>query len=126
VIFSMRQSVLNAVWGGLVPIARSIGRWSVDDDDLLRFMCSYPLSRALRSSRSRSAPWAGLTTAAIAHVFLVPEATMAQRIGRAKQLIKKLGADFCMPTAEHDEPLAAVLHAELDYAHHPVRISSAR
>jgi predicted RNA polymerase sigma factor len=54
---------------------------------------------------------AGLTTAEIAHAFLVPEATMAQRISRAKQLIKKSGVGFQMPSpSERDERLEAVLH----------------
>ena len=36
----------------------------------------------------------GLTTAEIANAFLVPEATMAQRISRAKQSIKASGVPF--------------------------------
>jgi predicted RNA polymerase sigma factor len=53
----------------------------------------------------------GLTTAQIARAFLVPEATMAQRVSRAKQRIKAAGAVFG-PPAEHerDARLAAVLH----------------
>jgi predicted RNA polymerase sigma factor len=39
----------------------------------------------------------GLTTAEIARAFLVPEATMAQRISRAKQSIKAAGATFRLP-----------------------------
>ena len=42
----------------------------------------------------------GLTTAEIANAFLVPEATMAQRISRAKQRIKTSGVPFRMPTDE--------------------------
>jgi predicted RNA polymerase sigma factor len=41
----------------------------------------------------------GLATAEIANAFLVPEATMAQRISRAKQRIKNSGVPFEMPTA---------------------------
>ena len=41
----------------------------------------------------------GLTTAEIANAFLVPEATMAQRISRAKQRIKTSGVPFRMPTS---------------------------
>jgi predicted RNA polymerase sigma factor len=53
----------------------------------------------------------GLTTAEIANAFLVPEATMAQRISRAKQGIKTSKVQFTMPTdAERDERLSAVLH----------------
>ena len=41
---------------------------------------------------------AGLTTGEIANAFLVPEATMAQRISRAKQSIKTSGVPFSMPS----------------------------
>jgi predicted RNA polymerase sigma factor len=53
----------------------------------------------------------GLTTAEIASAFLVPEATMAQRISRAKQSIKSSGVPFRMPTLqERAQRLRAVLH----------------
>jgi predicted RNA polymerase sigma factor len=53
----------------------------------------------------------GLTTAEIANAFLVPEATMAQRISRAKQTIKTSKVPFSMPSdAERAERLSAVLH----------------
>jgi predicted RNA polymerase sigma factor len=52
-----------------------------------------------------------LTTAEIAKAFLVPEATMAQRISRAKQSIKASGVPFQMPTPEERaQRLGAVLH----------------
>nr|BFE86057.1 hypothetical protein GCM10020093_086580 [Planobispora longispora] len=53
----------------------------------------------------------GLSTAEIARAFLVPEATMAQRISRAKQRVKAAGARFAMPPqAERETRLRAVLH----------------
>ena len=53
----------------------------------------------------------GLTTAEIAKAFLVPEATMAQRISRAKQSIKDSGIPFQLPTPqERAQRLRAVLH----------------
>jgi predicted RNA polymerase sigma factor len=52
-----------------------------------------------------------LTTAEIANEFLVPEATMAQRISRAKQSIKNSGVPFRLPTEqERAQRLGAVLH----------------
>ena len=52
----------------------------------------------------------GLTTAEIARAFLVPEATMAQRISRAKQRIRAAGARFELPPpAERAERLRRVL-----------------
>jgi predicted RNA polymerase sigma factor len=53
----------------------------------------------------------GLTTAEIARAFLVPEATMAQRISRAKQRIKAAGTSFDLPPeAERADRLGVVLH----------------
>ena len=53
----------------------------------------------------------GLSTAQIAAAFGVPEATMAQRISRAKQSISGTGFDFSLPAgAERTERLRAVLH----------------
>ena len=53
----------------------------------------------------------GLTTAEIANAFLVPEATMAQRISRAKATIKASGVPFELPTREAQaQRLRAVLH----------------
>jgi predicted RNA polymerase sigma factor len=53
----------------------------------------------------------GLTTAEIANAFLVPEATMAQRISRAKQSIQASGVPFRLPfPRERAERLPAVLH----------------
>ncbi|MFC6007307.1 RNA polymerase sigma factor [Angustibacter luteus] len=53
----------------------------------------------------------GLSTAQIARAFLVPESTMAQRISRAKQRIREVGAHFTMPTGDAlAERLGALLH----------------
>jgi RNA polymerase sigma factor (sigma-70 family) len=53
----------------------------------------------------------GLNTAEIAKAFLVPEATMAQRISRAKQTVKASGVGFELPSSdEWPARLAQVLH----------------
>jgi predicted RNA polymerase sigma factor len=53
----------------------------------------------------------GLTTAEIARAFLVPEATIGQRISRAKQRIKASGAEFRLPPPEEFAArIGAVLH----------------
>ena len=53
----------------------------------------------------------GLTTTEIANAFLVPEATMAQRISRAKQTIRASAVPFQMPRGdEWAERLRSVLH----------------
>ncbi len=82
-----------------------------DDTLVLLFMCCHPaLTRPSAIALTLRAV-GGLTTAEIANAFLVPEATMAQRISRAKQKIKSSGVPFEMP-ADRDraERLGAVLH----------------
>src|SRR5262245_31370664 len=85
----------------------------IDQDDtlILLFMCCHPaLTRSSAIALTLRAI-GGLTTAEIANAFLVPEATMAQRISRAKKSIKTSGVPFGLPTgAERGERLAAVLH----------------
>lgn len=85
----------------------------VDEDDtlVLLFMCCHPaLTRSSAIGLTLRAV-GGLTTAEIANAFLVPEATMAQRITRAKQNIKASGIPFTMPSdGERAERLGAVIH----------------
>ena len=84
-----------------------------DEDDTLTllFLCCHPaLSEASQVALTLRAV-GGLTTAEIAQAFFVPEATMAQRISRAKQSIKSAGARFDLPApAERAERLHVVLH----------------
>jgi RNA polymerase sigma factor (sigma-70 family) len=95
----------------LVPAADSDHEPEKEDTLLLLFMCCHPALTRTSAIALTLRAVAGLSTAEIAHAFLVPEATMAQRISRAKQLIKKSGVGFRMPTlAERDERLEAVLH----------------
>lgn len=82
-----------------------------DDSLVLLFMCCHPaLTRPSAIALTLRAV-GGLTTAEIASAFLVPEATMAQRISRAKATIKDSGVGFAMPPAkERHAALGAVLH----------------
>jgi RNA polymerase sigma factor (sigma-70 family) len=82
-----------------------------DDALVLLFMCCHPaLTRPSAIALTLRAV-GGLTTAEIASAFLVPEATMAQRISRAKQSIKSSGVGFVMPAPEErSASLGAVLH----------------
>jgi predicted RNA polymerase sigma factor len=52
----------------------------------------------------------GLTTREIATAFLVPEATMAQRISRAKAKLKGFDEPFTLPPGAGGERLRSVLH----------------
>jgi RNA polymerase sigma factor (sigma-70 family) len=82
-----------------------------DDSLVLLFMCCHPaLTRPSAIALTLRAV-GGLTTSEIARAFLVPEATMAQRISRAKQSIKSSGVGFVMPPPEaRNRSLSAVLH----------------
>ena len=82
-----------------------------DDSLALLFMCCHPaLTRPSAIALTLRAV-GGLTTVEIAGAFLVPEATMAQRISRAKQTIKASGIGFAMPPPEERSArLASVLH----------------
>jgi RNA polymerase sigma factor (sigma-70 family) len=83
---------------------------AVDDTLTLLLLCCHPsLTRASQVALTLRAV-GGLTTAEIARAFLVPEATVAQRISRAKQRIRASGAEFRLPPeAERSERVAAVL-----------------
>ena len=83
------------------PVVMAPDRAEVAGDEdplILLFMCCHPaLTRPSAIALTLRAV-GGLTTLEIANAFLVPEATMAQRISRAKQSIKKSGVRFAMPT----------------------------
>jgi RNA polymerase sigma factor (sigma-70 family) len=110
----------------LAPSAEEAAARDQDDTLILLFMCCHPaLSRSSAIALTLRAV-GGLTTAEIAGAFLVPEATMAQRISRAKQRIRSSGVPFRLPTLqqgqggpehgggaiadERAERLSAVLH----------------
>ena len=82
-----------------------------DDSLALLFGCCHPdLSSPSQIALTLRAV-GGLSTAQIAAAFGVPEATMAQRISRAKQTIAGAGFDFSLPSGpERTERLRAVLH----------------
>jgi RNA polymerase sigma factor (sigma-70 family) len=82
-----------------------------DDTLVLLFMCCHPALTASSAIALTLRAIGGLTTAEIANAFLVPEATMAQRISRAKQTIKASRIPFQLPNAaEREVRLRAVLH----------------
>ena len=82
-----------------------------DDTLILLFMCCHPALTPSSAIALTLRAVGGLTTAEIANAFLVPEATMAQRISRAKQSIKASGVPFRLPThEERAQRLSAVLH----------------
>ncbi len=82
-----------------------------EDTLVLLFMCCHPALSTSSAIALTLRAVGGLTTAEIANAFIVPEATMAQRISRAKQSIKASKVAFRLPTPqERGERLPAVLH----------------
>jgi RNA polymerase sigma factor (sigma-70 family) len=88
------------------------GRQAAEHDDTLTllFLCCHPSLSAPSQLALTLRAVGGLTTKEIANAFLVPEATVAQRISRAKQTIKGSGIGFeDPPDDERAERLRVVL-----------------
>ncbi|WP_404392181.1 RNA polymerase sigma factor [Humibacillus xanthopallidus] len=82
-----------------------------DDSLTVLFLCCHPLLTPASAIALTLRAVGGLTTAEIAHAFLVPESTLAQRISRAKAQLRQSGDGFRMPSgADRDHRLRSVLH----------------
>jgi RNA polymerase sigma factor (sigma-70 family) len=82
-----------------------------DDSLTLLFLCCHPELSPQSQIALTLRAFGGLTTAEIARAWFVPEATMAQRISRAKARIRATGTQFTMPPPEERaDRLRAVLH----------------
>lgn len=107
-----RRESEAAIQSSYVAPATEIENETDQDDTLtLFFMCCHPSLTPSSAIALTLRAVGGLTTAEIANAFLVPEATMAQRISRAKRSIKASGVPFQLPTSqEQAQRLRAVLH----------------
>jgi RNA polymerase sigma factor (sigma-70 family) len=82
---------------------------AVDDSLTLLLLCCHPALTTASQVALTLRAVGGLTTAEIARALLVPEATVGQRISRAKQKIRDAGATFSLPPpGEREARLVAV------------------
>lgn len=106
-----RETVAAMQVGFVAPAAYFENETDQDDTLVLLFMCCHPALTSSSAIALTLRAVGGLTTVEIANAFLVPEATMAQRISRAKQSIKASGVPFRIPTnEERAQRLRTVLH----------------
>ncbi|HEX6238197.1 MAG TPA: sigma-70 family RNA polymerase sigma factor [Acidimicrobiales bacterium] len=90
-----RREELAASWS-----LRSDPAPGQDDTLILMFMCCHPALTPASAIPLTLRAVGGLTTREIARAFLVPEATMAQRISRAKAKLQASGEPFGLPSPE--------------------------
>jgi RNA polymerase sigma factor (sigma-70 family) len=106
-----RESAVAVESGQSSPAPDAEPETDQDDTLTLFFMCCHPSLTPSSAIALTLRAVGGLSTAEIASAFLVPEATMAQRISRAKASIKASGVPFQLPTTQESaQPLRAVLH----------------
>jgi len=106
-----RETVAAMEMDQLAPPVDAGSETEQDDTLILLFMCCHPALTSSSAIALTLRAVGGLTTAEIANAFLVPEATMAQRISRAKNSIKASGVPFRLPTSEERaQRLRAVMH----------------
>jgi RNA polymerase sigma factor (sigma-70 family) len=106
-----RETAVARETDTVVPAVEIESDMDRDDTLILLFMCCHAALTSSSAIALTLRAVGGLTTVEIANAFLVPEATMAQRISRAKQNIKASGVPFRLPSPqERSERLPAVLH----------------
>ncbi|WP_431279153.1 RNA polymerase sigma factor [Leifsonia poae] len=100
------------------PLADAIST-QADDSVRLLLLCCHPALTTPAQIALTLRAVAGLTTAQIAHAYLVPESTVAQRITRAKARIRESGSNFPDPASVSDrlDPVLAVIYVMFSEGH---------
>jgi predicted RNA polymerase sigma factor len=102
-----RREDLAASWS----LTRPDPGTGLDDTLILMFMCCHPSLTPASAIPLTLRAVGGLTTREIATAFLVPEATMAPRISRAKAKVRASNEPFALPPPDQRaERLRSVLH----------------
>ncbi len=96
-----RREELAASWAVAEPGVEGPGAGATEDDTLvLMLLCCHPALTPGAAIPLTLRAVGGLTTREIASAFLVPEATMGQRISRAKAKIQASGEPFALPAPD--------------------------
>jgi RNA polymerase sigma factor (sigma-70 family) len=103
------QALLDSIPRDALLAAPADAELPRDDTLDLLFLCCHPALAAPSQMALTLRAVCGLTTAEIARAFLVPDATMAQRISRAKQRLREAGARFELPPGSERGPRLAVV-----------------
>ena len=87
----MRTSSISTQWSRRP--ARGLELAGADDTLQLYFLCAHPVADVVVRGRAHAARRRRVDHAQIAQAYLVPEATMAQRISRAKRTVSDVRFD---------------------------------
>lgn len=106
-----RREDLAASWSVTRADPDTVPEADHDDTLILMFLCCHPALSPATAIPLTLRAVGGLSTREIAGAFLMPEATMAQRISRAKATIKESDEPFSLPTPDQRASrLRSVLH----------------
>nr|WP_219632497.1 DUF6596 domain-containing protein [Haloechinothrix aidingensis] len=105
-----RVSALTPPEQLLSPGPEADGTARGDDTLSLLLLCCHPALSPTSQMALTLRAIGGLTTRQVARAFFVPEATMGQRISRAKQHMKGADVEFPVPAEQERERLPIVLH----------------